>query len=46
MIARSVNKHIPSTQLDDPYFSQFLYEKNNILEMEKIMDIDRLPCFV
>lgn len=46
MIARSVNKHVPSSQLDDPYFSQFLYEKNNILEINNIMDIDSLPCFV
>ena len=46
MIARSVNKHVPSSQLDDPYFSQFLYEKNNILEINDVMDIDSLPCFV
>jgi hypothetical protein len=45
MIARSVNQHVPSSQLDDPYFSQFLYEKNLIHEIDNIIDIDNLPCF-
>jgi len=45
MIARSVNQHVPSDQLDDPYFSQFLYEKNIIHEIDNIIDIDKLPCF-
>ena len=45
MIARSVNQHVPSDQLDDPYFSQFLYEKNIIHEIDNIIDIDNLPCF-
>jgi hypothetical protein len=42
MIARSVNEHIPSEQLNDPYFSQFLCEDEKPLE---IVDIDSIPVF-
>ena len=44
MIARSVNKHLPSSQLDDPYFSQFLY--NEKIDNSQIVDIDSIPSFV
>jgi hypothetical protein len=45
MIARSVNKHIPKNQLEDPYFSQFLYENKDSKIIDSLVDIDSYPCF-
>jgi hypothetical protein len=44
MIARTVNKHDPISQLSDPYFSQFLIK--NERDIDKIIDLDSLPCYV
>ena len=42
MIARTVNKHDPKSQLEDPYFKQFLYKSKPNVEL---VDIDSIPCF-
>ena len=41
MIARSVNKHVPSDQLEDPYFNQFLCQE----KPDSFVDIDSIPIF-
>ena len=41
MIARSVNQHVPSDQLEDPYFNQFLCQERP----DSIIDIDNIPVF-
>jgi len=48
MIARTVHNHTPEAQLDDPYFSQFALsdKKSKIINSEKIIDIDNLPCYI
>ena len=43
MIARTVNKHLPSAQLNKSYFKQFLYKKND--SNVNIMNIDNLPIY-
>jgi len=43
MIARSVNQHLPTDQLEDPYFSQYECDDETPASM---IDIDSLPCFV
>jgi hypothetical protein len=42
MIARTANNHLPSKQLSKPFFSQFLCEK---IDNVDIMDIDTLPIY-
>ena len=42
MIARSVNKHDPVSQLEDPYFKQFLSGEESL----DMVNIDAIPCFV
>jgi len=47
MIARTVHKHTPESQLEDPYFSQFSLNKKQVknIQEDKIIDIDSLPCY-
>jgi len=42
MIARTVNEHLPTSQLEDPYFSQFLSGEESL----DMVNIDAIPCFV
>ena len=47
MIARSVHKHTPQTQLNRPQFNKFFIEGKKIPKTEKIniMNIDLLNIF-
>jgi hypothetical protein len=45
MIARTVNKHTPEAQLNDPYFKQFLIKKSKELNSKNIINIDELSCY-
>jgi len=45
MIARTVNKHTPEAQLQDPYFNQFLTKKSKELNSKNIINIDELSCY-
>lgn len=44
MIARTVNKHIPSDVLQHKYFSKYIFPKKKI-NTKKLMDIDSYPDF-
>ena len=41
MIARTVHNHTPQSQLDFPYFSQFLCKTNN----KPTINIDSIPSY-
>ena len=43
MIARNVHKHTPEAQLDFPFFSQFLSEITDSININ--IDIDAVPCY-
>jgi len=47
MIARTVNKHIPSKVIDNPYFDRFIVNKKKIKlgKNQTIMDIDVIPNY-
>jgi len=47
MIARTVHKHTPESQLNYPYFKQFMLsdKKTKTIEKSKIMNIDKLPSY-
>ena len=48
MIAKTVNRHIPSKQLTNPYFKQFLLKKSDVSINSSnycILDIDSLPIY-
>jgi len=42
MIARTVHQHTPQSQLEFPFFKQFLYDKEDI---ENLIDINTLPVY-
>lgn len=48
MIARTVHKHVPETQLEKPEFRRFLVDWNWAVKMEgdNFVDIDMMPCYV
>jgi len=48
MIARTVHKHTPESQLDDPYFKQFMLSEKKTKEISKeseIINIDNMPSY-
>jgi len=45
MIARTVHKHTPESQLEYHYFNQFLIKEIDNSSCP-LMDIDKLPCYV
>lgn len=45
MIARLVHKHTPIAQLDNPIFSDYKISSRNVSPDQKLMDIDKLPCY-
>lgn len=46
MIARTVSKHTPISQLEKPIFQKFKCSRKNIKKGTKIMNIDNLPCYI
>ena len=44
MIARTVHKHTPQTQVDNPLFQKFLTTRKKI-KKKRILDIDILPTY-
>ena len=45
MIARTVHRHTPESQLDDPYFNQFCMKGSEDIS-QMVLDIDQIPCYV
>jgi hypothetical protein len=43
MIARTVNKHIPSDVLSNAYFDKFIINKKGIKKTTVVMDLDAIP---
>lgn len=46
MIARTVSKHTPISQLERPIIDKFRCSRKNIKKGTSIMNIDKLPCYV
>jgi hypothetical protein len=46
MIARSVHKHTPQAQLLKPIFVDYEVPKKKIKPTNRIMNIDKLPCYM
>jgi hypothetical protein len=46
MIARTVHKHTPRRQLENPLFKQFCVSRKKINRKAKIFNIDKLPSYV
>ena len=46
MIARSVHKHTPQAQLLKPMFVDYEVPKKKIKTTNRIMNIDKLPCYM
>ena len=46
MIARSVHKHTPQAQLSKPIFADYEVPKKNIKTSNRVMNIDKLPCYM
>ena len=46
MIARTVNNHIPSKELENPYFSKYTIAKKNIPKKANIFNIDELSTYI
>jgi len=47
MIARTVNKHIPSVVLSNPYFDKFIVTKKDLAKkMKEVMDLDAIPNYM
>jgi len=46
MIARTVHKHRPVDQLENPAFKKFGVSSKTLTGNETIMDIDAMPCYV
>jgi hypothetical protein len=46
MIARTVNKHIPSDVLNNTYFDKFIIPKKEIKPTMSLMDLDAIPCYM
>ena len=46
MIARSVHKHTPEAQLSKPIFSDYEVPKKKIKPSNRIINIDKLPCYM
>jgi hypothetical protein len=46
MIARSVHKHTPQAQLLKPMFVDYEVPKKKIKPTNRIMNIDKLPCYM
>lgn len=44
MIAKTVHKHTPHTQLSNPLFKAFLCKSADV-NIEDVMDIDKMPCY-
>jgi hypothetical protein len=45
MIARTVHNHSPEAQLEEPYFKQFLLLKEDVKDVNSVIDLDALPCY-
>ena len=45
MIARTVNKHVPSKVIENPYFEKFVVGRKSINKNGKIMNIDEMPSY-
>jgi hypothetical protein len=43
MIARTVNKHVPSDVLSNPYFDKFIITKKQLKKTTVVMDLDAIP---
>jgi len=46
MIARSVHKHTPQAQLLKPIFADYEVPKKNIKTSNRVINIDKLPCYM
>jgi hypothetical protein len=48
MIARCVHNHTPNSQLERPEFKQYKFNpiKTEAKELENLMDIDGIPCYI
>ena len=46
MIARTVHKHTPQNQLNNPLFKKFCVSRKKINKKAKIFNIDKLPSYV
>ena len=46
MIARTVHKHTPQNQLNNPLFKKFCVSRKKISKKAKIFNIDKLPSYV
>ena len=46
MIARNVHKHTPQNQLKKDMFSNFITSKKKLNKNNKVLFIDKLPCYV
>jgi len=44
MIAKTVHRHTPHTQLTNPLFKSFPCKSADV-NMENVMDIDKMPCY-
>ena len=45
MIARTVNKHVPTNVLSNPYFDKFIVPKKEV-NKKSVMDLDAMPCYM
>jgi hypothetical protein len=45
MIARTVHEHIPEKQLESPEFKKFEYTPKNKYQFNRIINIDKIPCY-
>ena len=43
MIARTVHKHTPQSQLDGPFFNRYIVPRKKINKKSKIVDVDKMP---
>lgn len=46
MIARTVNKHVPSDVLANAYFDKFIVSKKEIKQTMSVMDLDVIPSYI
>ena len=46
MITRSVHKHLPEKQLDNPLFYKYITKRKKIRKKTKIINIDEMPVYI
>ena len=46
MIARTVHKHLPEKQLDNPLFYKYITKRKKIRKKTKILNIDEMPVYI